>query len=63
MKTTQLNQKQISGSGLHLFFIVFPPFNCGLSVILLLNKGDWPENLHVVFCPKKTSVLLNLSSV
>ena len=28
------------------------PFKCCSSVILQLDKGDYPENSHVVFCPK-----------
>ena len=31
----------------------FPPFNCCLSVILYLNKGDYLKNVHVLFCPNK----------
>ena len=31
----------------------FSPFNCCLSVVLQLEKGDYPENSHVVFCPNK----------
>ena len=27
------------------------PFNCCLSVVLWLDKGDYPENSHVVFRP------------
>ena len=34
MKTTQLNQKQISVLALHLIFHHFSPFNCCLSVVL-----------------------------
>ena len=33
-KTTQLNQKQISGLALHLILHRFSPFNCCLSVVL-----------------------------
>ena len=29
------------------------PFNCCLSVVLWLDKGDYPENSHVVFRPNK----------
>ena len=29
------------------------PFNCCLSVVLHLDKGDYPEISHVVFCPNK----------
>ena len=31
------------------FFHRFSPFNCCLSVVLWLDKGDYPENSHVVF--------------
>ena len=31
----------------------FPPFSCCLSVVLLPDCEDYPENLHVVFCPNK----------
>ena len=31
----------------------FSSFNSCLSVVLLLDKGDYPENSHVVFCPNK----------
>ena len=34
-------------------FFSFLPFNCCLSVVLLLDKEDYPKNLHVVFCPNK----------
>ena len=52
-KTTQLNQKQISGLAFYLIFHRFSPFNCCLSVVLQLDKGDYPENLQVVTCPNK----------
>ena len=29
----------------------FSPFNCSLSVVLQLDKWEYPENWHVVFCP------------
>ena len=29
--------------------------NCCLSVVLLLDKGDYPENSHAVFCNKYRS--------
>ena len=31
----------------------FSLFNCCLSVVLQLDKGHYPENLQVVFCPNK----------
>ena len=34
-------------------FSSFFAVNCCLSVVLELNKGDYPENVHVVFCPNK----------
>jgi len=43
----QINQKKIC------FFLIFPlswPFNCCLSVVLWLDEGDFPRNLHIV-CP------------
>ena len=42
---------------LYLIFIVFPPFNCCLTLrgVLQLNKGAYPENWHVVFCPNSES--------
>ena len=43
----------ISGLPLHLIFHRFSPFNCCLSAVLWLDKGDYPENSHVVFCPNK----------
>ena len=47
-KLLKLNQNKIS---LFLsFFIFFGPFVCCLSVVLLLDKGDFPEDLHTV-CP------------
>ena len=39
-----------SGLALHLI-CHFSPFNCCLSVSLQLDKEDYPENVHVVFCP------------
>ena len=33
--------------------LCFSLFNCCLSVVLQLEKGDYPENSHVVFCPNK----------
>ena len=52
MKMTQLNQKQDKcltlSSPSH-----FSLFNCCLSVVLWLDKGDYLENSHLVFCPNK----------
>ena len=43
----------MSGLALHLIFHRLSPFNCCLSVVLQLDKGDYPENLHVEFYPHK----------
>ena len=59
-KITQLNQKKISGLARHLIFHRFLPFNCCLSVVLQHNKGDYPENSIVVFCPNKKRSLNSL---
>ena len=56
-KTTIFYSKQINVVALHLIFHRFSPFNSCLSVVLWLDKRDYPENSHVVFCPN--SVLLN----
>ena len=50
---TWLTPKKISVLALHLVFHRFSPINCCLSVVLKLDKGDYPENSHVVFCPNK----------
>ena len=57
------NAKQISDLAFHLSFFfffffflfffflsffLFLPFNCCLSVVLYLDKGDYPENLQTV---------------
>ena len=34
-------------------FVSLLSFNFCLGVVLLLDKGGYPENLHVVFCPNK----------
>ena len=31
----------------------FSPFNCCSSVVLELDKRDYPEHSHVMFCPNK----------
>ena len=31
----------------------FSPFNCCSSVVLWIDKGDFLENLYIVFCPNK----------
>ena len=38
---------------LHLIFFRFSSFNCCLSVVLQVDKEDYPENLHVVLFPNK----------
>ena len=43
-------QKQISGLALHLIFLLY---NCCVSVVLWLDKEDYPENSNVVFCPNE----------
>ena len=45
-KTTK--SRKVSPSSSH-----FSPFNCCLKVVLQLDKGKCPQNLHVVFCPNK----------
>ena len=35
------------------FFHCFSSFNCCLNVVLWLDEGDYPENVHAVFCPNK----------
>ena len=45
-----------SGLAFQLSILIFhrvSPFNCCLSVVLQLDKEDYPENLQVVFCPDK----------
>ena len=37
------------------------PFNCCLCVVLLLDKGDYPENLNILYFVLITSILLKLS--
>ena len=45
--------KQISDFARHLIFHRLSPFNSCLGVVLQLGKGDYPENLPVVFCPNR----------
>ena len=45
--------QKVSGLALHLICNRFLPFNCCLSVLLYLDKGDYSENSYVVFCPNK----------
>ena len=52
-QTTQLNQKQIGELAFYLIFHRFSPFNCWLSVVLLLDKGDYPKIRRLCFCPNK----------
>ena len=53
-------QKQMSGLVLHLIFCRFSPFNCCLGVVLSLDKGNYPENWHSVFCPSSSSSSNNI---
>ena len=46
--TAQTKQKKISYFVSHLIFHRFYPFNCCLSVLLELDKGDYPENMQIV---------------
>ena len=46
-------QKYISCSALRHIFHRFSTFNCCLSVVLQLGKGDYTECLHFVFCSNK----------
>ena len=46
------NQK--GGLAFSPIFHRFSPFNCCVSVVLWLDKGDYPDNLQVVFCPDKS---------
>ena len=55
-KTAQ--PKQIS-----ILHLIFSPFNCCLSVVLQLEKGDNPDNSHAVFFHNTNSFLFNLSCV
>ena len=48
-RKTQLNPKQINDLALHLILDRFSLFNCCLSVVSYLDKGDYPENLLCVF--------------
>ena len=34
-------------------FSAFSPFSYCFSVVLQLDKGDYPENAHAGFCPNK----------
>ena len=43
---------KISGLAFRLIFHRFSPFNCCLSVVLQLDKGDYPENLQIVLLSK-----------
>ena len=44
-KKTKEEKKKIS---FFLIFHRFQPFNCCLSVVLSLDEGDFPENVHIV---------------
>ena len=45
--------EKINRLALHLIFDRFTQFKCCLSVVLKLDKGDYPENWHVVSSPNK----------
>ena len=45
----KINQSKTDNS-FSLIFHRFYPFICCLSVVLWLDKGDFPENVHTV-CP------------
>ena len=45
--------KQIGELAFYLIFHRFSPFNCWLSVVLLLDKGDYPKIRRLCFCPNK----------
>ena len=47
------NTAQPLADNCHSSMSQFSPFKCCLSVVLYLDKGDYPENLHVVSCPSK----------
>ena len=52
--TQHSSAKKLSVSLLYISFsIVFHRLICCLSVVLYFDKGDCPENVHVVFCPDK----------
>ena len=43
------------------YVFIFLPFNCCLTVTLLLEKGAYPENLHVLCCHIKSAFISALS--
>ena len=45
--------KEVRELALHPIFHRFSTLNCCLSLVLYLEKGDYPENSHVAFCPNK----------
>ena len=53
MARPQKKIKKISGIALRLIFHRFSPRNCCLNVVLYPDKGYYPENSHVAFCPNK----------
>ena len=46
-------KKQISDLAFLLICHRFSPLKCCLSVVLQLDKRDYPENLQVAICPNK----------
>ena len=51
--SSTLPETNTGNGAFHFIFHRFSPFNCCLSVIMLLDKGDYPENLQVLCCPNK----------
>ena len=51
--TRKQHTSTTSGLALHFIFHRFSSLNCCLCVVLQLDKGDYPENSRVVFCPDK----------
>ena len=43
----------MSGAWKNVGMTMTCPVNGGLSVVLLFEKREYPQNLHAVFCPNK----------
>ena len=52
-KKKRKRKEKINGLALRLIFRRFSLFNSCVSVVLQSDKGDYPENSHVVFCFNK----------